>query len=108
LWRFDRGSQFLYRADTDAIGLAEGPVDRSGFSHPHLGAVDYGRNIGRIGVAVADESSAVPGLEHHRFENPALRGFVAELEYRVNPNTVTAMSSSHPQQARMCDVPFSL
>jgi hypothetical protein len=57
--RFRKRPNLLDRADTDAIGLAQGPVDRPRLGHSHLGAVDQGRHIGRIGVAVAVEAFAI-------------------------------------------------
>ena len=70
--RFGKRADFLDRADADAVGLAQGPVDRPGLGHPHLGAVDQGRHIGRIGIAVADEAFAIldlktVALNAHRF-----------------------------------------
>ena len=52
-----RPAEFLDRAEADAVGLAEGAVDGAGLGDAHLGAVDKGRDIGRIGVPVADEAS---------------------------------------------------
>src|SRR5438094_6402723 len=54
------GPDFLDRADTDAVGLAQGPVDRPGLRDTHLGAVDQRRDIGGIRIAVADEAFASP------------------------------------------------
>ena len=56
--RFGKRADLLDRADADAVGLAQGPVDRPGLGHPHLGAMDQGRHIGGIGIAVADEALA--------------------------------------------------
>jgi len=56
--RFGERADFLDRTDTDAIGLAQGPVDRPCLGHAHFGAVDQRRNIGGIGIAVADEAFA--------------------------------------------------
>src|ERR1700722_1016582 len=33
---FRKRPDFLDRADADAVSLAQGPVDRPGFGHPHL------------------------------------------------------------------------
>ena len=52
-----RPTEFLDRAEADAVGLAEGAVDGAGFGDAHLGAVDQGRDVGGIGVAVADEAA---------------------------------------------------
>ena len=53
--QFGERADFLNRADADAIGLAQCPVDRPGIGYAHLGAVDQGRDIRWIGVAVTDE-----------------------------------------------------
>jgi hypothetical protein len=52
------GTDLLDRADADAVGLAEGAVDGTGFGHAHLGAVNEWRDIGGIRVAIPDESFA--------------------------------------------------
>ena len=49
--RLGQRPDFLDRADTDAVGLAQGAVNRTGLCHSHFGAVDQGRHIGRIGIA---------------------------------------------------------
>src|ERR1035441_4674339 len=49
-------SDLLDRADTDAIRLAQSAIDGSGFCYAHLGAADLQRNVGRVGIAVADEA----------------------------------------------------
>src|SRR5712692_11275210 len=53
LWRgwsqFSRGPELLHRADANAIGLAQGAVDRPGFGHAQLGALDHRRHIGPAG-----------------------------------------------------------
>jgi hypothetical protein len=60
-WSGCRGSrspaEFLDRTEADAVGLAEGTVDGSRFGDTHLGAVDQRRDVGRIGIAVADEAA---------------------------------------------------
>jgi hypothetical protein len=49
-------AEFLDRAEPDAIGFAEGAVDGASFGDSHLGTVDQGRDVGRIGISVADEA----------------------------------------------------
>ena len=53
---FSKGPDLLDRTDADAVGLAQSPIDRPGFGQ--FGAADEGRDVGRIGVAVADEAFA--------------------------------------------------
>ena len=55
-------AEFLDRTEADAVGFAEGAVDGAGFGDAHLGAVDQGRDVGRIGVAVADEAARAGDL----------------------------------------------
>ena len=62
---FGEGPDFLNRADADAVGFAQSAVDRTSLGHAHFGAVNQSRNIGRIGVAIADETSTRPS----RFED---------------------------------------
>src|SRR5438876_9831269 len=50
-------SDFLDRADADTVCLAQCTVDGSRLCHAHLGAVDQGRDIGRICVSESNESS---------------------------------------------------
>ena len=90
--RFGKRADFLDRADSDAVGLAQGPVDRPSLSYPHFGAADQWRHIRRIGITVADEALASPGLEYRSLECPVPKAFIAELAYRVAPNPVTAPS----------------
>jgi len=54
------GRKLFERAQGDAVGLAEGAIDGTGFGHAHFGVVeDQGRNIAGMGVAVADEAAAL-------------------------------------------------
>ena len=56
--RVRKRPDLLDRAETDAIGFAQGAVDRPSLGHAHLGTADKLRDIGWVGVAVADETSA--------------------------------------------------
>src|ERR1019366_7362897 len=60
----------LDRADADAIGLAEGSIDRPSFRYPHFRTVNQRRNIGGVGIAVADEARRF-GFVNRSSENPA-------------------------------------
>jgi hypothetical protein len=50
-------TEFLDGAEPDTVSLAKSAVDGSGLSDAHLGAVDHGRDVGGIGVSVADETA---------------------------------------------------
>jgi hypothetical protein len=56
LWRLGERSDLFDRADADAIGLAQCTIHCACLGHPHLGALDEKRNIGGVGIAIADES----------------------------------------------------
>ena len=59
------------RAEGNAIGLAQGTVNRTGFGHAHLSVVEnQGRNVTGMGVTVADEATAVGGLIDGGLEDP--------------------------------------
>jgi hypothetical protein len=77
--RLGKGAELFDRADADAVGLAQGPVNRSGLGHAHLGAADQGRDIRRVGVAVADKTFAIPGFKDRGFECPSFCGRIGEL-----------------------------
>jgi len=57
--RTRKRSDLLDRADADAVGLPQGSVDSSSFGDAHFGAADEGGDIGRVGVAVSDETPAL-------------------------------------------------
>jgi hypothetical protein len=46
----------LDRAEADAVGLAQGTVHGTGFGDAHLGAMNERRDVGGIGISVADEA----------------------------------------------------
>ncbi|MGC1649305.1 MAG: hypothetical protein WA741_26070, partial [Candidatus Sulfotelmatobacter sp.] len=50
---------FLDRAETNAVCLPQRAIYRSGLGHSHLGTADERRDIGRIGVTIADKALAV-------------------------------------------------
>jgi hypothetical protein len=103
--RFGKRADLLDRADADTVGLAKGPVDRTGLRHAHLGAVDQGGNIGGIGIAKARESSTSPGLVHRRLEGPTLARGIAERLGRLNVDASAPLAAGHAQESRVGDIP---
>jgi len=65
------GGKFFERAEGDAIGLTEGTIDGARFGHAHLGVVeDEGGDIAGMGIAIANEATAVGGLIDGGLEDP--------------------------------------
>ncbi len=65
--------QLLKRTEPDAVCLAQGSIYCSGFSHAHLGVVeDQGRDVPRVGIAIADEATALGGLVDGGLEDPEI------------------------------------
>ncbi|MBZ5672283.1 MAG: hypothetical protein LAO04_21500 [Acidobacteriia bacterium] len=81
------------RAEANAIGLAQGTVDRTGFGHAHLSVVeDQGRNVSWMGVTVADEATAFQKLENRCFKDPEILFRSTKVEDRLDMNTGTVLS----------------
>src|SRR5712692_9757221 len=96
--RPDRGgAEFLDRAETDAVSLAQGPVDGAGLGNAHLGAVDQGRDVGGIGVPVTDETFRARGLVNGRLEDPAACGRIAELAEGLDSDARAVIAPRHSQ-----------
>ncbi len=74
--RLLRPAELLNRAEADAVGFSQGPVDGPGFSNSHFGAADEWRDIGGIGIAVADKRSLTFWLKDTRFEDPLASGHI--------------------------------
>src|SRR5689334_18872305 len=91
--RFGKGSDLIDRADANAIGFPQRTVHRSSFRHPHFCAVHERRNIGRIGIAVADESLTSTGPVDGRCERPMRRFRVTKSTNWSNIDPRAAVST---------------
>src|SRR5438477_4495831 len=69
--RHAKGSDFLDRADADAVRFSQSSINGPGFGHPHFGTMHKRRDIGGIGIAVADKALAVSRCVNCRFKCPA-------------------------------------
>jgi len=87
-----QGSDLFDRADPDSVSLAQGPVDRAGFGHTHFGAPDQGRDVGRVGIPIADKALAVAALVDGGLERPAARSRLAEFSDRLNSDSRALIS----------------
>jgi hypothetical protein len=87
-------TEFLNRAETDAVGLAESAVDGTSFRDAHLGSADSQRDIGRIGVSVADKAARAGRLVHSGLKDPTLCGRIAELANRLDLDAETVIAAS--------------
>jgi hypothetical protein len=102
---FGKGSDFLNRADADAVGLAQSSVDRPGFGHTHFGAMDQGRDIGRIGITVADEAPACLRLENSSSEYPPKVSGIARFQNWAAMDASTVSALGNAKQSGMCNIP---
>jgi len=63
-------SKLFHGAHSDAVSFAKGAIDGTCLGDPHFSPADQSRHIGRVSVAVTDESFARGGLVHDGFECP--------------------------------------
>jgi len=91
-----------------AVGLAEGTVDRAGFGDAHLGAVDQGRDVGRIGVPIADEPARAGRFVDGRPEDPTADGRITTITYTLNADPVTSGALCEANQPRVGDIPLAV
>jgi hypothetical protein len=102
--RWDRAN-LLDRADADSISFAEGAINRPSFCDPHLGPADKGRNIGWIGIAVADEAYRTLARINRRFEDEAVDSRVAESGYGLDVDPAAFLPTGETNKACVRDVP---
>ena len=61
-------AEFLDGAEPDTIRFAKSSIDGASFSNAHLGPTYKGRDVGRVGVTVADEPFTIFGFVNRCFE----------------------------------------
>ena len=101
------GPDFLDRADADAIGLAQGTIDGSGFRDPHLGAANEQRNVGRIGIGVADETRRIFGRINRRFEDETFGRGVTQRIDGLDVDSPASLASRQAKETCVRYVPAS-
>ena len=84
-------SDLLDRADSDAIRLTQGTIDCSGFCDAHLGAAHQQGNVGRVSIAVADETRGIFGRKHGRLEDETIRCRITQRINGFNMNTAASL-----------------
>ncbi len=93
------GADLLDRADADAIGLPQSTIDGSGLGYAHLGAADQERDVGRVGIAVADETGGTFGRIHGRLKDePTGRGITQRID-RLDMDTAASLATCQPNQS---------
>jgi len=100
-------AKFLDRTESDAIGLAEGAVYCAGFGDTHLGAVDHGGNVGRVGVSVTDEAARTRGFVDDRLEDPATGVRVADFLLKSSANSIAPPTQGDLKETSVCHVPLA-
>src|SRR6266568_1403881 len=94
----DKRSDLLDRADADSIGFSQCAINGPRFRDPHLGAMDYGRDVKGVGVTVSRKP-----LAHARFEDSGLKCIttifrIRKLPYRTHSNARAASSLRYVQE----------
>jgi hypothetical protein len=100
-----RPAEFLDRAQTDAVGLAEGTVDSAGLGNAHLGAVDQGRDVRGISVAIADKAVRTERFVDRRFENPTAKTRVGESFLKKRTDSEASAPESYLKEPGIGHVP---
>ena len=78
--RARKGSNFLHRADADAVRLTQSSIDCTSLCNSHFRPADQIGGIGWVGIAVANKALAGRGFENHRPEHPARAGWIRRSE----------------------------
>jgi len=87
-------AKFFDRTEANAVGLAESAVDGTGFSDAHFGAADQGGDVGRIGIAIADEAARLGRLVYNCSENPPVGSCVTQLPHPEHSYSAAAITVS--------------
>jgi hypothetical protein len=87
-------TDLLDRADPDSISFAESAIDSASLGHAHFGAMNKERDIGRVGVAVTNESLACARFVDGSLERIPTIYRIGELYNRLNMNSPASLASS--------------
>ena len=102
---FGEGPDLFDRADADAVSLSQGAIDGPGFSHSHFGTVDKERDIGRVGVTIADKAGRVLGRINRCFQDKSTRSGITKRIDGLNLDTAASLTAGQPNQTGVRDVP---
>jgi hypothetical protein len=108
LWGISEESDFFNGTDANAVSFAQSAIDRTGFSHTHFSAMNQPRNIGGIGIAIANEAGGSLRRVNRCLENePACTQITKGINgFDVDPAAFPTTGQS--QQSRMRYVPSTL
>src|SRR5208337_4174457 len=101
-------SDLLDRADTDTVGLAQGAIDRPSFGYAHFGSADERRNIGRIGVTVANKAGGALRRIGRCLEDKPIRRRITERIDDLNMDAAASLATRKPEEAGVCNVPATV
>jgi hypothetical protein len=92
-----RGKLFE-RAEGNAVGLAQGAIDGTGFGHAHLGMVeDQRRDIAGMSVAIAHEAAALGRFVDRGLKDPEVLLWSAQRNYRFCHDPATTFAQREAQ-----------
>jgi hypothetical protein len=99
------GAYLLDRADSDAIGLTQSAIDRSGLGYPHLGATDQERHVRWVSIAIPDKARGILGRIHGRLEDEAIRRGITQRIDSLDVDTPASFATRQPKESGVRHVP---
>jgi len=92
-----RGKLFE-RAEGNAVGLAQGAIDGTGFGHAHLGMVeDQRRDVAGVSVTVTHEAAALGRFIDRGFEHPEVFLGATKRKHRLGLNAQAMVPQGQSQ-----------
>ena len=100
--------RFLDRANPDAVRLAQSAIYSSGFCYTHLGAADQQRNVGRVSIAVPDETGRIFGRIHRCLKDKTTRSGITQRIDRLHMDTPAPLATRQAKQTSVGYVPAGI
>ena len=98
-------AKLLDAAEADSVRLAQRPIDGTSFSDAHFSPANQRGYVGRVGVAVTDESLRAWRFIHNGLEDPTAGQRIAKLTNRPNSDGRTKCAVGQSQEPSISDIP---
>src|SRR6266403_2241946 len=80
--------ELLDRAEADPVRLSQGSVDGSRFGNAQLSPMHHVGNVGRVGVAVTDETLRSGRFVDGCLKDPAIVRCITQFRHGVDTNSM--------------------